>query len=142
MTLAPKEHDAAVPAAQTRRDLLGQACFYLHLVVMLYIVFGWAAPWRGALLFYAAFLPAVATQWLLNKNSCVLNNFESLIRTGRWRDAGNEEEGAWLLTLARDTLGLRATPAQMDAFIYMVLALLWGLGLSHVLGGLWWHAGA
>jgi hypothetical protein len=141
MTLAPKEDDA-VAATTTGRDALGQTCFLVHFVVMLYIVFGWAAPWKPALVFYAVFLPAVATQWLLNKNSCVLNNLESLIRTGRWRDEGNEEEGAWLLTLARDTLGVRATRAQMDIIIHVVLALLWGLGLCHLLGRLWWRTGA
>ncbi|MGD0190557.1 MAG: hypothetical protein ABSD74_07435 [Rhizomicrobium sp.] len=142
MTRLSEERDAVAAATPTRRDLLGQACFILHFAVMLYVVVGWVAPWRPALVFYAFFLPAVATQWLLNKNSCVLNNLESLFRTGHWRDPGNEEEGAWLLTLARDTLGLRATQAQMDVFIYVVLALLWGLGLSHLLGGLWWHRGA
>lgn len=131
MTLAPKEERIAVAAA--RRDMLGQLCFVLHFAIMLTIVFGWLAPLRGLLVFYVAFLPAVAVQWLLNKNSCVLNNIESLVRNGRWRDAGNEEEGAWLLTLARDTLGIRATPAQMDAFIYCVLAVLWGLGMSRLL---------
>ena len=108
------------------------ACHVLHFAIMLYIIVGWIAPWSGMLMFYVTLLPGVAIQWQLNKNSCVLNNFESLIRTGRWRDSGNEEEGAWLLTLARDTIGLQATPAQMDVFIYAVLALLWGLGLAHL----------
>jgi len=132
MSVSPDNEELRVAGA--RRDALGTACFVLHFAIMLYIVLGWVAPWRGALLFYAGFLPAVAIQWLFNKNSCVLNNLESLIRTGSWRDPANEEEGAWLLTLARDTLGLRATPAQMDVFIYIVLACLWGLGLAHLLG--------
>jgi hypothetical protein len=132
MTVSPHGDEPAVAVATARRDALGQACFILHLGIMLYIVFGALAPWRDALEFYVVFLPAVATQWLFNKNSCILNNLETLMRTGNWRDPGNEEEGAWLLTLARDTLGVRATPAQMDAFIYMVLAVLWGLGALHL----------
>jgi len=132
VTLSPPDREAE--AAPDRRDALGTVCFVLHFAIMLYIVFGWLAPWKGALAFYVVFLPAVFVQWLFNKNACVLNNFESLIRTGRWRDPGNAEEGAWLLTLARDTLGIRATPAQMDVFIYAVLAVLWGLGLAHAFG--------
>jgi hypothetical protein len=128
MTLFPESDEAA----HAKRDALGTVCFVLHFAIMVYIVFGWIAPWSGALIIYVVFLPAVAVQWLFNKNSCVLNNFESLIRTGRWRDSENEEEGAWLLTLARDTIGLRATPAQMDAFIYAVLGLLWALGMAHL----------
>jgi hypothetical protein len=123
--------DPEAEAVAARRDALGTACFVLHLAIMFAIVFGWLAPWKGALTVYVIFLPAVFVQWLLNKNACVLNNFESLIRTGRWRDPGNEEEGAWFLTLARDTLGIQATPAQMDLFIYAVLAVLWSLGLLH-----------
>lgn len=137
MTLAPKEDDAAIAAG--RRDVLGHTCFVLHFAVMLYIVFGWLAPWKGALIFYVSFLPAVAVQWLFNKNSCLLNNLESLIRSGRWRDPSNEEEGAWLLTLARDTVGLDATPRQMDVFIYLMLALLWGVGAAHAWGLVGWR---
>lgn len=129
MTLSPQEDRVAAAG----RDALGNACFYLHFAVMLYIVFGWLVPSSVALTFYVCFLPAVATQWLFNKNSCILNNIETLIRTGRWRDSGNEEEGAWLLTLARNTLRINATHAQMDAFIYAVLVVLWGLGLTHLL---------
>jgi hypothetical protein len=129
MTLSPQEDRAAVAG----RDALGNACFYLHFAIMLYIVSGWLVPSGIALTFYVCFLPAVATQWLFNKNSCILNNIETLIRTGRWRDPGNAEEGAWLLTLARSTLGINATHAQMDIFIYAVLVVLWGLGLTHLL---------
>lgn len=135
MALSPQENEAAA-LATARRDALGRACFVLHFAVMLYIVLGWLTPSRGGLAFYVVFLPAVAVQWLFNKNSCVLNNMESWARTGRWRDDANEEEGAWLLTLARNTLGLNATPAQMDTFIYAILATLWALGLARVLGAM------
>lgn len=133
MTVAPDEEAADIAAPP--RDLLGKACFYLHVAVMVYIVAGWAIP--GALVFYLLFLPAVALHWLVNRNSCVLNNLESLIRTGGWRDPNSREEGQWLLTLTNDVTGLEFTPAQMDAFAYCVLALLWGLGLWHLVG---WQA--
>lgn len=116
------------------RDLLGNVCFYFHFAVMIYIVLGWAVPVRSALVFYLVFVPGVALQWQFNKNACVLNNLESWLRSGSWRDPGNREEGQWLLTLVGDVTGLQFTPAQMDAFTYAVLALLWGLGLWHLLG--------
>ncbi|HWE05104.1 MAG TPA: hypothetical protein VG274_00240 [Rhizomicrobium sp.] len=129
---------AAIPppagaVASKERDALGRCCFLLHFAVMIFVVGGWTMLWPSALIFYLAFVPAVALQWQFNRNSCVLNNLESLMRTGTWRDAANEEEGAWLLTLARDVVGLRVRPAQMDAFIYLVLLVLWGLGLAHLL---------
>jgi len=117
------------------RDALGNLCFYLHFAVMIYIVLGWLVPVQAMLIFYLGFLPAVAIQWQFNKNSCVLNNMESLIRTGQWRDPHNKEEGAWLLTLATTVLGYPFKAWHIDVFTYAVLVVLWGAGLSHLL---WW----
>ena len=61
----------ALPShAAEKRDALGNLCFYLHFAVMIYIVAGWLVPFRGALIFYLCFLPAVAVQWQFNRNSC------------------------------------------------------------------------
>ena len=126
----------ALPShAAEKRDALGHLCFYLHFAVMIYIVTGWLVPLHGALIFYLCFLPAVAVQWQFNKNSCVLNNIESLIRSGRWRDPNNKEEGAWLQALALKVTGILFKPWQMDAFTYFIVAVLWSAGLSHLL---WW----
>jgi len=127
---------SALPShAAEARDALGSLCFYLHFAVMIYIVTGWAVPLHGALVFYLFFLPAVATQWQFNKNSCVLNNIESLIRFGQWRDPNNREEGAWLLTLATGLFGYPFRAWHIDLFTYVVLVVLWAAGLSHLL---WW----
>ncbi|MGB8364991.1 MAG: hypothetical protein ACLQUZ_12375 [Rhizomicrobium sp.] len=123
----------ALPKAPRKRDLLGNFCFYLHFAVMIYIVLGWLLPWRSLQIFYLAFLPAVALQWRFNKNACVLNNIESKLRSGQWRDPSSVEEGAWLLTLVRNVLGWQVTPGQMDAFTYAVLAALWATGLGCLL---------
>ena len=140
MSLA--EDDESPAAASTlpshaaeARDALGNFCFYLHFAVMIYIVTGWLIPLPAALYFYMGFLPAVAVQWQFNKNSCVLNNFESLLRSGQWRDPHNKEEGAWLQTLALNLTGILFKPWQMDAFTYFILVMLWTAGLSHLL---WW----
>lgn len=127
---------SALPShAAEKRDALGNFCFYLHFAVMIYIVLGWAVPLHAALYFYMGFLPAVAVQWQFNKNSCVLNNIESLLRSGQWRDPNNKEEGAWLQTLAFNLTGILFKNWQMDAFTYFVLAIFWSAALSHLL---WW----
>jgi hypothetical protein len=130
----PPELGGALPQHPQKRDLLGNFCFYFHFVVMLYIVLGWLVPLRGGLIFYLVFLPAVFLQWQVNKNSCMLNNIESWLRSGQWRDPNNREEGAWLQTLVNDLTGWDITARQMDLFINGVLVLLWGLGLYHLLG--------
>ena len=122
-------------AEKRRRDALGQFCFALHFAIMVFIIVGWAIPQDRVLQFYLVFLPVVVAHWQFNKNSCVLNNMESLLRTGRWRDPGNAEEGAWLAGLIRSVLRIELRPAQLDAFVYVVMALFWGLGLNHLLRG-------
>jgi hypothetical protein len=126
------ELESAIPLAPQKRDALGQACFVLHFLPLIYVVTGWLAPWRGALIFYLIFLPAMFLQWRLNKSTCVLNNIESLIRTGRWRNPSNREEGAWLRTLVNDKTGWNLSRPQMDAVINMVMASLWLLALARL----------
>ena len=122
----PEAGTDAEPAC-TKRDALGQTCFLLHIAVMVFIVAGWALPPRSVLLFYLVFVPAVTLHWQCNRGTCVLNNLESLIRTGRWRNASNPEEGAWLRTLLKDTLGLQLPAIYFDALIYGALLAFWGL---------------
>jgi hypothetical protein len=129
--MATGDHIEGLPAAEagTARDLLGQAFFWFHFFVLIYILAGWVLPWRPALVFYDLFLPAIAVQWWFNQNSCVLNNIESKIRTGSWRNAANPEEGAWLRNLIRSWLGIPLTHLQGEILTYGVLALLWFVGL-------------
>lgn len=124
--------EATVPAG---RDALGHAFFWHHLVVMGFIVLGWLAPWRPLLVFYLGFLPLVMLQWQLNRDSCVLNNLESLIRTGRWRNPANPEEGAFILELARRITGRNISQELMNSVIYTAMAVFWGLGLGHLVQG-------
>jgi hypothetical protein len=134
---ATDDHDipalaTTAPSPAEKRDLLGNACFYLHFAVLIFIVAGWAVPWTPLLWAYLGFLPLVAIHWLFNRNSCVLNNAESWLRYGTWRSEHNTEEGAWLLTLLRNVTGIAFRPWQVDLLTYAGMAALWGLGLWHL----------
>jgi hypothetical protein len=129
----PAIADAAAQPDEAR-DLLGRFCFYLHFAVMIFILIGWAAPWRGALIGYLAFLPLVAVQWQFNKNACILNNIESLLRHGSWRSEHNAEEGAWLMTLIRNLTGIELRPWQVELLTYGVMAALWFAAFEHLRG--------
>lgn len=124
------------PSPLEKRDFLGNFCFYFHFAVMIFIVAGWALPWAPVLYFYLGFLPLVALHWQFNRNSCVLNNIESLIRYGTWRSTQNAEEGAWLMTLIKNVTGVELKPWQTDLLTYAVMATLWSVGLAHLKG--WW----
>jgi hypothetical protein len=114
-----------------RRDALGTAFLVLHVAILVYILTGWALPFAG---FYVIAVPVMVLHWYLNKNSCVINNLESLIRTGQWRDPRNCEEGAWVRHLVKSVIGLDLSPRQVDLWTYGLLALLWGLGILHWFG--------
>ena len=120
------------PDPSPRRDLLGLACFYLHLAVMLLILGGWAGP-RAGLIGYMIFLPLVVLHWKLNRNTCILNNLENWLRLRRWpAPERNAEEGAWLRTLLRRLTGLALSRGQMDAIIYAAMAGFWLLALARL----------
>jgi hypothetical protein len=129
----PIESESLGEPAAEARDLLGHFCFYLHVAVMLFIVLGWLPPWRAALGFYLVFIPGVFLQWQVNKDTCILNNIEGWLRTGRWRNKeANPEEGAWVLTLARNVTGIAFSEAQINVLIYGVLVLGWCLALARL----------
>src|SRR5215469_8720006 len=117
-----------------RRDVLGQTCFLVHIIFPIVVVLGWALPEPGWLVFYLIFLPAMVLHWKLNRDACVLNNFENWLRYRRWRaPETNREEGAWLSTLFADITGIALTKSRADAIIYGAMALFWLLGLAHFL---------
>jgi hypothetical protein len=132
VNLAAKGHDMAAAKAGTGRDGLGRFCFWLHIVILIFILAGWAIPARGVLIFYLCFLPLVVLHWNLNKGACILNNIESWLRHGRWRaPERNPEEGAWLRTLIRTQTGIALTQGRMDLIIYAAMALFWALAWAH-----------
>ncbi|HUO93416.1 MAG TPA: hypothetical protein VMU22_10865 [Rhizomicrobium sp.] len=129
------EFESAIPQQPAKRDLLGSVCFYLHFAVMLTIVGGWLMPWRPALMVYLVFIPGVWLQWLLNKDTCILNNTETWLRTGTWRNKSvNPEEGAWLLTLINSATGFGFSARQIDFLNYSVLVLVWLLAAARLSG--------
>jgi hypothetical protein len=114
------------------RDALGWVCFVLHLALVVIAIGGWLVPWRAALIFYLCYIPLMFVSWQFNEGSCVLNNVEALIRTGRWRNPASREEGAFLKTLVEDTTGFRPSKRQMNAVIYCLIAVFWLLGAGHL----------
>ncbi|MFL6690826.1 MAG: hypothetical protein ACJ8IR_11665 [Alphaproteobacteria bacterium] len=129
----PGELDSAVPLRPQSRDAVGRACFIVHFLPLLYALTGWLAPDHTWLIVYLIFIPALFLQWKLNKGACVLNNIESLIRSGRWRNPANREEGAWLRTLMNERTGWNLSRAQMDMVINAVMLALWLLAFARLM---------
>jgi hypothetical protein len=128
---------AAVPPSPSaisplHRDGLGWACFALHIAILIYIFVGWLIA--GQLGFYLIFLPAMALHWRLNASTCAINNLETLIRTGHWRDPQSPDEGAWVNNLIAAATGITLTKLQNNLLSHGLLAVLWGLAFWHRAG--------
>jgi len=118
--------------AGPRKDRLGLSCFILHLAVGGFALTGWLIASFDALLVYLVLLPLMATQWAVNRRSCIINNLESWIRTGHWHDPQNCEEGGFLLMIFDWLFAIRPSPAAVDRLSYGVVFVLWLLGLTHL----------
>ena len=77
-------------------------------------------------------LPAIAAQWHINRGCCVINNLESWLGSGRGRDPGNKEEGAFLLMLRNWLFRVRPHPVLLDRFSYTAVFMLWLLAFLHL----------
>ena len=114
-----------------KRDSLGLSFFVFHLVVGAFVLAGWVISSSEALMFYLVLLPAMATQWAINRGSCIINNVESWLRTGHWRDPTNSEEGGFLLMLSDWFFTMRPSPVAIDRLSYAIVVFLWLLALGH-----------
>jgi hypothetical protein len=119
-------------AAGPRKDRLGVSCFLLHLTVGVFVLAGWLISSFDMLMAYLLLLPAMATQWAVNRRSCIINNLESWIRTGHWHDPHNCEEGGFLLMISDWLFAIRPSAIAIDRFSYGVVFFLWLLALGHV----------
>ena len=116
--------------AGPRLDSIGLSFFVTHLAIGAYVLLGWLISPAPALTLYLVLLPAMAAQWYVNRGSCVMNNFESWLRSGRWRDPNNPEEGGFLLMLCQWLFGARPHPVVLDRFSYATVLILWLLAAS------------
>ena len=119
-------------SAGPRKDSLGLSCFILHTAVGGFVLAGWLISSHEALMVYLVLLPAMATQWVVNRRTCIINNLESWIRTGHWHDPQNSEEGGFLLMISDWLFAIRPHPVAIDRFSYFVVFSLWLLALGHI----------
>ena len=119
-------------SAGPRKDRLGLSCFLLHLAVGAFVLAGWLISSVEALMAYMVLLPAMATQWAVNRRSCIINNLESWLRTGCWHDPHNCEEGGFLLMISDWLFAIRPSPVAIDRISYAMVLFLWLLALGHM----------
>lgn len=100
-------------------------CFLsIHVAIIVYVALGWLITSRSALYFYALLLPAIVLQWLLNGGCSIVNNFENLVRVGRWDNPMNARRGAFFRLLLR-AIGIRARQAQITTALCSLMLIFW-----------------
>lgn len=97
----------------------------VHWVVVVYNLTGWLAASQAWLMAYLVFVPIMVIHWRLNNNTCILNNVETWIESGKWRNEGNPEEGAFVHTALQRALGWAPPKKLFDQLIYVVMLILW-----------------
>lgn len=111
---------------------LSSTCHYLHLGIMLFIMLGWIVPFDAALLAHLILVPVILGIWYLNDCSCPLNNIESYLLKGLWRDPDNREEGSFVVVVVEQYLGMQPTQRAMDMITYGVMGFAWMLSGIHL----------
>lgn len=97
----------------------------LHWVIVVYSVTVWLATSVVGLIAYLIWVPTMVIQWRFNENSCLVNNIESWLTTGKWRDEGNPEEGAFVRTALFRVVGCAPSKEVFDVLIRVLLLVLW-----------------
>ncbi len=113
-------------------NALGIFCHALHMALVFFALLGWLIPSGPVLIGHLIYIPGLIAVWLLNKGVCPLNNIESRLTTGRWRNPSNAEEGSFIVTIVQRYLNLHPTQRLMDAITYGLMAIVWGLSWLHL----------
>lgn len=100
---------------------------FLHLLILLYMVFGWAINSKSALYFYVIAVPVLMIHWQLNDGTCYLTNLEHKLK-GDTANKG-EQEGAFIRSLLAKATGANAKDWQLFILIYGVLIIGWMAGV-------------
>ena len=111
---------------------LRTSCHALHLALVIYGLLGWLIPSAPWLIAHLIFIPGLIAVWRANDGVCPLNNLESFLTTGLWRNPSNAEEGSFLRVIVERYLRLTPTREQMDEVTYGIMALVWMLSWFHL----------
>ena len=97
----------------------------LHLVVVVFVVFGWVLPFKSSLIVHLWVVPLMIVQWLLNDGTCVLTNIENII-TGEQK-ARSEQQGQFIKRLLSFCYDPIPEHKSIKIGLYILLAFSWSL---------------
>ena len=102
------------------RSYMIKSLRFIHLLVLVFMLIGWAFPWKAAWIAHAVTIPAMMLQWRFNKGTCLLTNLENFIK-GNLVER-NAQQGQFIKGL----LGKCFNPLPADHKIkFWLYAILW-----------------
>jgi hypothetical protein len=112
--------------------VLHLVCHGLHMALVFYALLGWVVPAASWLVAHLVFIPGLVLVWAVNGGVCPLNNVETWLTTGRWRNPENAEEGSFIVAIVDRYLGLQPTQLLMDRITYGLMFAVWMLSWLHL----------
>jgi hypothetical protein len=100
----------------------------LHLLITLFVVFGWALPFRTAWLIELFFIPAMVIHWKTNNGDCILTNIEQrwLAKQQTQPVQSNKDDGEFTRRILKPFLGDRElTRKELEILIYVTITISW-----------------
>ncbi len=103
-----------------------------HYAILAWALVGWMIPSNAWLTAYLICMPMIAVQWLLNRNTCIMNNLESWLTTGQWRDTADPNQGGFIAGVLDRVTGWRPNGHQTNMISYGLLAAFCLLAFAHL----------
>ncbi|MES2962417.1 MAG: DUF2784 family protein [Bdellovibrionota bacterium] len=98
---------------------------FLHMAVLVFVIFGGFLPWKEVWLVHMVFVPLMFLHWKTNNNRCVLTQIESHLKGEREVSESGFIKRLWISIFRRepsDLTLLRVTNS--------ILVLSWGLSTT------------
>lgn len=104
----------------------------LHMALVFFGLLGWIVPQNDWLIAHLIFIPGLLVVWRLNENTCPINNLETWLTTGRWRNPANVEEGGFVRAAVARYMGIELSETVMNNVIYGLMGLTWLFSWLHL----------
>ena len=107
----------------------------VHWAVLLFVLVGWALPWKFALWFHALLIPMLAIHWLTNENRCFLTEIEEKFKASALHPQRPSNEEPFIGYIIRKITGKKLTEKALASVSYGVMTIVWILTVLRLMSG-------
>ena len=94
---------------------------WVHLAVLVFVLFGWALPGPTVWLVHGIFVPIMIVQWWVNDGTCILTNLENWV-AGKKKEK-DEEQGQFVKGLLSKCFDPLPSDEKIKVGLYGVLII-------------------